>query len=401
MALMAGSSRLLRAMNESAALTYLLERGPLTRSDLRELTGLSKPTVSDALRRLTDAGLATVVGRVSAGPGPNAEVYSANPAAGYALALSLREGFGSDIPVFAGAVCDFTGTVRGRVDPAADLPVVAAGTAPVYAIAAAVRRVCAAARISERRLAHIRIGVPGSYDPHEDTINHIDVPGWGQPGLVGRIRDHIGVDVTVDNDVNLAAIAERRHGVARDVNGFTLLWLADGLGLAIDLDGTLLRGARGAAGEIGYVPLTPTVPASGCRPDLQSFLGGPAVLALAGEHGCAGSSAAEAVRTAAASQRNGAGAGAAAFLAELADRIALATAAVVAVLDPPLVVLAGDVARAGGESLRAAVAASMRHAAPLTTTVAVTAIEDDAVLVGGLHAALASVRDARVAGLMS
>ncbi|NUR50778.1 MAG: MarR family transcriptional regulator, partial [Hamadaea sp.] len=59
---LAGSSKLLRAMNESATLAHLLDRGTLTRGDLRELTGLSKPTTSDVLRRLTDAGLAIVVG---------------------------------------------------------------------------------------------------------------------------------------------------------------------------------------------------------------------------------------------------------------------------------------------------------------------------------------------------
>ena len=75
----AGSSKLLRAMNESAALGHLLDPGMLTRADLRRLTALSTPTISEVLRRLTDAGLITVVGHVSGGPGPNAEVYSADP----------------------------------------------------------------------------------------------------------------------------------------------------------------------------------------------------------------------------------------------------------------------------------------------------------------------------------
>src|SRR4029079_810211 len=74
---LAGSSKLLRAMNESATLEHLLDRGSLTRGDLRELTGLSKPTTSDVLRRLTDAGLAHVVGHTRGGPGPNAEIYAA------------------------------------------------------------------------------------------------------------------------------------------------------------------------------------------------------------------------------------------------------------------------------------------------------------------------------------
>src|SRR5205085_8751068 len=87
MAHVGGSSKLLRAMNDAAALSHVLERGPLTRGELRDLTGLSKPTISEALRRLTEARLVSVVGYVSAGPGPNAEVYAVNPDAAYAVAL--------------------------------------------------------------------------------------------------------------------------------------------------------------------------------------------------------------------------------------------------------------------------------------------------------------------------
>jgi DNA-binding transcriptional regulator GbsR (MarR family) len=87
---LAGSAKLLRAMNESAALGHLLDNGALTRNDLRELTGLSKPTTSEVLRRLTEAGLAVVTGHTSGGPGPNAEIYAANPDAAYAMAVSVR-----------------------------------------------------------------------------------------------------------------------------------------------------------------------------------------------------------------------------------------------------------------------------------------------------------------------
>src|SRR2546430_3948627 len=86
---LAGSSRLLRAINETAALGHLLERGPLTRGDLRELTGLAKPTTSDVLRRLQDAGLAKVVGRTSGGPRAHAQVCAVNPDAADTAAPSL------------------------------------------------------------------------------------------------------------------------------------------------------------------------------------------------------------------------------------------------------------------------------------------------------------------------
>jgi predicted NBD/HSP70 family sugar kinase len=397
---LSGSSKLLRAMNESAALAHLLERGELTRNELRELTGLSKPTVSEALRRLTEAGLATVVGHVSTGPGPNAEVYAARGDAAYAVAVSVRHILSADEPALAGAVCDLTGTVHGRLESEVDF----LETDPVDAVAAIMGDLCREARITPDRVAHIQLCVAGSYDPRTETIHHVDVAGWNRPGLVTDVRERLGTTVGVDNDVNVAAIAERRRGVARDADGFALLWIDEGLGLAIDLGGTLLRGARGGAGEIGYMPLF--VPGWRGEPhqvkaDLQDLVGGPAVLALAREHGSFGRTPAEAVAAAAAASRGtGPTADAATtFLGELADRIAVGLAAVVAVLDPGLVVLAGGIARAGGEALCEAVTAALRHAAPLETTVAVTAIDDDAVLLGGLDAGLAAVREALIASV--
>ena len=386
---LAGSSKLLRAMNESAALAHLLERGQLTRNDLRELTGLSKPTISEALRRLTDAGLASVVGHISAGAGPNAEVYAANPDAAYAVAISVRDSGVTDVPSLAAAVCDLTGAIRGRVESAVDF----LDTDPLSAVADLVDELRTSAGVPAEKVRYVQLGVAGSYDARSDTIHHVDVPGWSRAGLVGEIRRRLTTEVGVDNDVNLAAIAERRHGVATDVDGFALLWLGEsGLGLAIDLGGTLLRGARGGAGEIGYMPLF-APDGHDRKVDFHDLVGGENVLALAQDQGLPGRTPAEAVASAASAAVSGPGNDVAKeFLSALADRIAVGLAAVVAVLDPPLVVLAGQVGRAGGAALRDAVATAMTQAAPLETTIASTAIDDDAVLLGALDASLASVR---------
>jgi predicted NBD/HSP70 family sugar kinase len=388
---LAGSSKLLRAMNESAALAHLLERDHLTRADLRELTGLSKPTISEALRRLTDAGLAIVVGHISGGPGPNAEVYAANPDAAYAVAVSVRGSGDIEIPSLTAAVRDLSGQVRGRAEVAVDF----LRTDPVTAVTQIIDRLRDGAGVPASRLVHVQLAVPASYDAQTESIHHVGVTGgWNRPGLIGEIRTRLGTRVGVDNDVNLAAVAERRRGVARDADGFALLWLGDeGLGLAIDLGGTLLRGARGGAGEIGYMPLF-AHDGEDRKVDLQDLVGGPAVLALAAEHGIEGRTPAEAVATAAAAAETSAP-----FFAALADRVSVGLAAVVAVLDPPLVVLAGQVGRAGGQALRDAVTAAMVRAEPLETTIAVTAIDDDAVLLGALDAGLAAVHEALIASV--
>lgn len=380
---LAGSSRLLRAINETAALGHLLERGPLTRGDLRELTGLAKPTTSDVLRRLQDAGLAKVVGRTSGGPGPNAEVYAVNPDAAYTAALSIRA---RDCSI-ATAVCDLTGTVRSRRES----PVDTQPDNPVQAVAEAIQAACRQARIPLRRLDHVHVGVPGSYDERAESIRYVDVPGWAEPGLVAEIRAKLRTEVSVDNDANLAAVAERSRGIAVDADSFVLLWLGEeGLGMAIDLGGTLLRGARGGAGEIGYMPVG--LPAQGDEGpavvhDFHDLVSGTAVRELALQHGIEADTGHEAV-TAAASHRDGA----APFMDALAIRIAVGLAAVIAVLDPPLVVLAGDVGQAGGPPLADAVRAALRQLSVLETSVAATAVTDDAVLLGALDAGLGKVR---------
>jgi predicted NBD/HSP70 family sugar kinase len=365
----AGSSRLLREINESAALSLLLDRGPLTRGDLRELTGLAKPTTSDVMRRLQEAGLARVVGRTSGGPGPNADIYDVNPDAAYAAAVSLQEKDSSLVT----AVCDLTGEVRSRVTTKLV-------DDPVRSVAEGVQLACQKARIPRKRLDHVQLGVPGSH--HDGTIRYVDVPGWSRPGLIDDIRSRLRTPVSVDNDVNLAAAAERSRGIAREADSFALLWLGEeGLGLGIDLGGTILRGARGGAGEIGYMPVG--LPDQVEAQDFQDLVGGPAILDLARMHGIEVERAEDAVRSAHEL-----------FLAALAVRVAVGIAAVVAVLDPALVVLAGEVGQAGGPALAAAVSAALRDLSVLETEVAATGLTEDAVLLGALDTTLTAVRTA-------
>ncbi|WP_203785024.1 ROK family transcriptional regulator [Paractinoplanes rishiriensis] len=384
---LAGSSKLLRAMNESAALAHLLDPGMLTRADLRELTALSTPTISEVLRRLTEAGLVNVVGHNSGRPGPNAEIYDANPDAAFAAAVSVRDIGPSGAPSVVAALCDLTGAVRGQIESRVDFLT----TDPQTALVDAVAQLRSETGTPPERIRHVQIGVAGSYDPGTQTIRHVDVPGFGRPGLVPQIAAALGTEVGVDNDVNLAAVAERKRGVARDAEGFALLWLGqEGLGLAIDIAGTLLRGARGGAGEIGYMPLY-APGAQHRKHDLQDLFGGAAILELGRENGVEGRTPAEVVRAATI--------GAPEFCTDLADRIAIGLAAVIAVLDPYLVVLAGPIAQAGGETLRSAVTAAMRRAAPLESPIAVTTIDDDAVLLGALDAGLTAVREALIAAI--
>jgi len=189
----------------------------------------------------------------------------------------------------------------------------------------------------------------------------------------------------VENDVNLAAVAEQAAAGTAAAGCSALLWLGDGLGLAVHLGGVLHRGATGGAGEIGYMPV-PHPSGRGSIP-LQDLTGGPEVLRLARSHGLRGSSAQTAVSRAADSAL---GAG---FLRELAARVALALAAIVAVLDPDVVVLGGPVGRAGGVVLRDMVRPELARICPLHPRLEVTAVAADPVLAGASVLAVARCRE--------
>jgi predicted NBD/HSP70 family sugar kinase len=178
-------------------------------------------------------------------------------------------------------------------------------------------------------------------------------------------------------------------GEARDVDNFVLLWAAEGLGMALVLDGRIRRGASGGAGEIGYLPV-PGVPlsrevGSGGHGGFQSLSGADAVLSLARAHGIRGETAADAVARAVAIGRTP-------FLTELATRLATGLAAVASLIDPELVVLGGDVPRAGGELLLELISEELRAIAATRPRLALSSVPGNLVRTGALRAALTTAR---------
>jgi predicted NBD/HSP70 family sugar kinase len=209
----------------------------------------------------------------------------------------------------------------------------------------------------------------------------------------------------IENDVNLAAMAERADGAAADADDFVLVWLGVGLGLATILGGQLHRGTAGAAGEIGYLPVHGAPlhtdirhPASG---GFQSLAGGSAVRELAAGHGFSAPTPAEAVRAAVSAADHGGGGqdSAEAFLGELAHRVAVGVASVCVVLDPGLVVLGGEVGRAGGTALADRVAAAVASIWPSRPRVVPTGVPGEPVLRGAMLAAVSQARAALLASV--
>jgi predicted NBD/HSP70 family sugar kinase len=381
----AGTPRLLRGINDRAALDLLLERGPLSRSQLGELTGLSKPTTSQLLERLENVGLVVASGRLAGRPGPNAQLYEINASTAYVAGLDVTPAR------IRCAIADLTGRMVHTAEVATPRGRNEIGT--VERVVQVVDSAASAAGLERTRLHRVVIGTPGAFDPGTERLRYArHLPGWHHPHLIGDLAKALGIPLDVDNDVNLAAVAEQHVGKARRNQNFVLLWVDEGIGAAVVIDGRLHRGATGGAGEVGFLPLpgTPLVRNVGRSNagGFQELAGGNQVLALARRHGLRASTPESAVTKAV----NTAGAGDA-VLEELAERLAIGLAAIVAVLDPELVVLAGAVSTAGGERLRRLVQAELATLAVARPAVQLTGIDHDPVLRGALLSALDTTRD--------
>jgi predicted NBD/HSP70 family sugar kinase len=393
-----GTPSLLRVLNDRAALDLMLGGEMLTRSQISEYTGVSKVTVSQMLARLEERGLVAIAGEQAGGRGPNAALYSVVPSSAYVAGLYV------DFDLVSAAVADVTGRrvaeVSGNPNGTDD---------PVELVRGTIEQACASAGIEVTRLSALVIGSPGVVDPRTgDPRLAVNLPAWHE-GALDALTDAWHKPVVIENDVNLAAMAERADGAAADADDFVLVWLGVGLGLATILGGRLHRGTAGAAGEIGYLPVHGAPlhtdlrhPASG---GFQSLAGGNVVRELAAGHGFTAPTPAEAVRAAVSAAVPAAGHGdgstdrAEAFLGELAHRVAVGVASVCVVLDPGLVVLGGEVGRAGGTALADRVAAAVASIWPSRPRVVPTGVPGEPVLRGAMLAAVARARSALLASV--
>jgi predicted NBD/HSP70 family sugar kinase len=250
------------------------------------------------------------------------------------------------------------------------------------------------------RLHTVGIGAPGLIDPATGELRDSSgLPEWHRR-LVAALQERLPeARVLVENETNLAALAEQRDGVARDRGTFVLLWLGHGTGAAVVLDGALRRGASGGTGEIGFLPVpgTTSLPsATDCGGGFHSLVGSAAIAELAAEHGVSARPegyephAAALVRQALAAAGSPAADG---FLDVLADRLAIGAASVSAVLDPGCVVLGGEVGQAGGAPLAARVGRRLARISPLPTEVRASPLGGGAVLRGALLTARDGAQD--------
>jgi predicted NBD/HSP70 family sugar kinase len=349
----AGTPSLLRAINERTVLEFIRQMGPVSRAQIARDSGLSKPTVSQALTSLLGARLVREAGRSSGGKGPTAQLYELNAKAGWVVGLQVGR---HDVRA---AVADLRGSIVARREARARARSSASLIEQIGEIAHAVAD---DAGLRWRQVTHATLGSPGVVEPgHTEVHLAHNLPGWGRQGLVEAVRAELGTNVSFENDVNLAALSEQRFGLGKDATNFVLLHIGTGIGLGLVLGGELYRGATGAAGEIGYLPFgaDPATRASRRRGALEAAAG---ESALAEAAKAAGMTRPFTTKRIFAAARKGDERALQVVLGE-AKRVALAIAAIVPVVDPELVILGGAIGDSG-DALLEPVRTELRSISP-------------------------------------
>ncbi len=369
---------LLKRLNERTVLEAIRTGAPISRAEISRRAGISKPTVSIALQSLVDTGLVR-----EAEPDPGRPSYGAvffEPVADAALVLGLDVG----ARFLRGALCDLRGTVRARQDVELRDP-------EAEDVVEATRRLrdalVSAAELHDVRIDGVVVGVPGVVDRESDTVHLTHFESLEGRPLGADLVELLGLPVTLENDINLAALGEQWQGVARGVDNFVFLSIGTGLGAGLVLRGELHRGRNGAAGEVDFA------------------------LAALGEEldPCASAVSALAERLASGNGRrtsleapfeprrifSAARAGdelALEVVAETARRIALHIVPIAAVADVELVVLGGGLG-ANGDLLLEPVRTLLAGWLPYPPGVVVSSLGDAAVLSGALAVGLRSALD--------
>jgi predicted NBD/HSP70 family sugar kinase len=382
----ASTTTVMRLMNERAVFERIRLLGPVSRPQLAEATGLSKPTISLALTNLERCGLVRHVGHRTGNSGRAALLYEMRPEAGWVVGVDVGRSW---VRV---ALANLAGEVVLRRQHRSESRDAKRLVAQIGTVVAAL---AVEAGLRPGDVTYTVIGSPGVVDARSGAMRlAANLSGWNGPGVLDALRDRLGPALAVENDINLAALGEQALGLGKGVANFVFVSVGTGIGMGIVIDGQLHRGARGAAGEIGFLPLGDAEPfaeetSKRRRGSLESIASADAVVANARRLGMRGPLTAKQVFE---STRDSDGAALTAVRVE-AEHLARAVAAVTAVLDPELVVLGGGIGR-NGDLLIAPMDRHLRKLLRMPPPpLMVSALGDDAVVLGALAIALARARE--------
>jgi predicted NBD/HSP70 family sugar kinase len=359
-------------------LDVLRARGPLTRADLGAATGLSRTTVSGLLAGLRRLGLVDDAPDSAGQPtgGRPATLVTFGRDAGLAVGVDLGRRHLRVIVSDLGHHVVAESGLRLEVDGHAD--------AALDRAASVIDDLLAGLSRDRSDVLGVGLGVPAPLDRNGVVGSSNILPGWVGRSPAHELQQRLELPVLSDNDANLGALAEAVWGAGRDVEQVVYLKVATGIGAGIVLGGRILHGVGGTAGEIGHTTVTDNGAVCRCgnRGCLELLVGGPALVDELRQSGLSVAGVPDIVELARAGD-----AGCLRVLADVGDRLGLAVANLVNLLNPEVVVFGGDLSAAGElvlTTLRARVQRSAIPAAASSVRVVSSALGDRAEALGGV-----------------
>jgi predicted NBD/HSP70 family sugar kinase len=311
----------------------LLHRGPISRAELSKLSGFSKQTMSEVIGALEADGLVRPIGRTNGNIGRTAVVYDLAADVAYAAGIDLG------VTWMSAALVDVMGNIVAQRSIKTDER---GGQFVVDQICDVIIDLARGIDADPERVRQVAIGSPGVVDYRTGRIQMSpNVHGLDTVNMRELIANKLGTEVSIENDVNLALVGEHWQGRARGIGNAALVFVSTGVGMGFTANGILIRGISGAAGEIAYMPIgsdlySPEALSAGA---LEREIGASGMLRRYEQ--------AAGFKLEAASdifeRRNSGDAAAAKVIDDTAQALAIAIAAICAVVDPQIVILAGSI----------------------------------------------------------
>jgi predicted NBD/HSP70 family sugar kinase len=357
----------LREMNIRTVWSVIEGGHPISRAEIARLTGISKPTVSVLLEELLATGLVTQSPDSARDPSHGAVFFGPKPDGVHALALDLGAHRLRGVLAGPGAAI----AARQDVDVhGMDAPRMVAAAAELAG------ELIAAAGVDAATVRHAVAGVPGVVDRHTGRVwQALNIPALNGFAIASELETALGFPITVENDIDLAALGENTHGTGAAAESFAFLSVGTGVGAGLILHGHLHRGHSGAAGELdnafdaaGFAANDPCAAAiveyaTPYAAELTGTGDAPLTTELIFERARAGHERATAV------------------VEEVARRIGAYIGVLAAVADVELVILGGGIGL-NGDLLLERVALRLQERLPYPPRLEVSALGDSAVLTG-------------------
>lgn len=348
-----GNRDLIKDLNRNQVLNLIKSRGPIARVELARISGLSPATITGITAKFVRNDLVREMGQGESTGGRRPVMLRLNHRAGFVVGAKLMERqvvtavTDLDAHILHHRVAPLGGGGRGgsrSTEPSVLLT----------ALVEAIETTIAGSGVSRNRLLGIGVGMAGLVDARAGLCRYSPFFGWQGVQIAEPLTRHFGLPTYLENDVNTLTIAEQWFGYGHGVDDFVVVTVGRGIGAGIVVNGQFYRGARGGAGEIGHMQVMRAGPLCACgkRGCLEAIASDQAILDQAKEAVAAGDGSLL-------SRPGGLTLEAVVEAADQGDRLArrllsasgrwlgIGIANLVNVLNPQLVIVAGEGVRAG------------------------------------------------------